>query len=324
MTSTTSLRTLVRRPFMRWILLVLAAALVPGCAWLDVKQKELIWRPSTAWWASFDVQANGVEEVWIPRAGAKAVNPALAAISFFAPPEAAALSGDAAVPIAGNGERLHAWWWRHENPDAPAMLYLHGARWNLEGNAFRIARLRKLGFSVLAIDYRGFGKTGGDLPDEDDTYADAEAAWAYLKTLAPAGARRFVYGHSLGGAVAIELAGRVADLDGLVVESTFTSIRDMAGTYSVLRFLPVGLFITQRYDSLSRVDRVRAPKLFVHGASDRFVPPEMSKSLFERAAEPKRLLLIEGANHSNSTGIGFEQYRATFAEFFRIGGEGVN
>lgn len=160
-------------------LIVLAVG--SGCAYLDVKQKEFIWRPSpTTWWSTFDAKENGVDELWISRNGG--------------PPAVPADGAD-----AGNGDRLHAWWWPNARADAPVMLYLHGARWNLQGNAFRIARLRNMGFSVLAIDYRGFGKSGGDLPSEADAYADAALAWDYVKTLAPEASRRYLYGHSLGG-----------------------------------------------------------------------------------------------------------------------------
>ncbi len=279
----------------------LLLALGTGCAYIEVKEKEFIWRPSaTTWWSTFDAKANGVEELWIARNG-EAIQPA------------------AGAPEEIAGDRLHAWWWPHVRSDAPVMLYLHGARWNLQGNAFRIARFRNMGFAVLAIDYRGFGKTGGDLPSEADAYADAAIALEYLKKLVPDPARRYVYGHSLGGAVAIDLASRNDDLAGIIVESTFTSIRDMAGTYTLLRFLPISLILTQHYDSLSRIEKVRVPKLFVHGTRDAFVPAWMSERLFERATGEKRMLVVEGANHSNATGVGFEQYRVALQEFFRIG-----
>jgi uncharacterized protein len=286
----------------RWVFAAACVALVvgPGCTYIDVKQKEFIWRPApTAWWAQFDATANGVEELWLSRNGL--------------PPIAAA---DAAEE--GNGDRLHAWWWPQARKDAPVMLYLHGARWNLQGNAFRIARLRNMGFSVLAIEYRGFGRSGGDLPSEADAYADAALAWEYVKQLAPDASRRYLYGHSMGGAIAIELATRNEELAGIIVESTFTSLRDLAGTYTLGKILPVSWFLTQHYDSLSRIEKVKAPKLFVHGANDRFVPAWMTERLYERANGAKRLLLVEGANHSNTTGVGFDQYRVALHEMFGL------
>ncbi len=104
----------------------------------------------------------------------------------------------------------------------------------------------------------------------------------------------------------------------MIVESTFTSIRDLAGTYTLGRILPVSWFLTQHYDSLARIDKVRVPKLIVHGVNDRFVPPWMAERLYERASGEKRLLLVEGGNHSNSTGVGNEQYRVALQELFGL------
>jgi pimeloyl-ACP methyl ester carboxylesterase len=116
------------------------------------------------------------------------------------------VESDIAVASNGKSERVHAWWWPGEKRDAPAVLYLHGSRWNLTGQVYRIEQLHDLGFSVLAIDYRGFGKSDGDLPSEKTVYEDAHAAWGRLTQLQPDAGKRFIYGHSLGGAVAIDLA----------------------------------------------------------------------------------------------------------------------
>ena len=185
----------------------IAAALVvagtlPACSYLDTKQRELIFRAVKAERPGFESYAEGMEELWLP------------------------------VTRAGSptGDKLHAWWVPHNDPNAPSLLYLHGTRFNLTGNAFRIARLRAMGFSVLAVDYRGFGRSSGDLPSEQWAYEDAAIAWAHLREREPKASRRFVYGHSLGGAVAIDLATRNDDLAGLIIESTFTSMRDMADT----------------------------------------------------------------------------------------------
>jgi uncharacterized protein len=318
------------RRVVAWLALVGSAlSLVSGCAYIETKQRELIWRPGEAWWASFDPQSNGVQELWIPRDGGpvqEGSDPPTIASSLAESPSAQPLAQPGAQPGAvpsavQAGTHLHAWWWPDERLDAPVLLYFHGARWNLQGNGFRIARLRKMGFSVMAIDYRGFGKSGGDLPSEEEVYADATVAWEYVAKRVPEASRRFVYGHSLGGAIAIELASRRNDMAGVIVESTITSIRDMASTHTLLRLLPIGLFLTQHYDSLSRVERVAAPMLFVHGANDRFVPVTMTQQLYERARGPKRLLLVEGANHSNAANVGFEQYRTAVRDFFDLDGQ---
>jgi len=97
------------------------------------------------------------------------------------------------------GQNIHAWWWPAERANAPAILYLHGVRWNLTGQLFRIEQLRAAGYSVLAIDYRGFGQSHGDLPSESTVYEDARVAWERFQQLQPDPGKRLIYGHSLGG-----------------------------------------------------------------------------------------------------------------------------
>ena len=155
-----------------------------------------------------------------------------------------------------------------DDPAAPVMLYLHGARWNLSGSVTRIDRWRKLGFSVLAVDYRGFGKSSEIAPSEASAYEDAEAAWDYLAKIAP-GRRRYIVGHSLGGAIAVELARRHPDAAGLVLEATFTSVRDMIDQ-SPWGFLPVGLILTQKFDALSRIGQVKVPVLVTTARATRW------------------------------------------------------
>lgn len=249
-----------------------AAAAGGGCAYLDVMQRELIYQPVRDYAGTPADRGLEFEDVWLTVKGA--------------PGEAS--------------ERVHGWWLPARRPDAPTLLYLHGTRGSLGRNLYRIARWRDLGFSVLAIDYRGFGRSDGELPSEAEVYADAQAAWKYLRTREPDPQRRFLYGHSLGGAVAIEVASRNADVAGLIVESSFTSMSDMAAR-SKYGFLPVDLVLTQHFDSLAKISSVSAPVLFIHGTGDRYVPPEMSERLYQAAREPKRLLLVEDAGHNDAS-----------------------
>ncbi|HEV2607945.1 MAG TPA: alpha/beta hydrolase, partial [Xanthomonadaceae bacterium] len=92
---------------------------------------------------------------------------------------------DIPVNHGAEAQRIHAWWWPAKNPNAPAVLYLHGSRWSLTGQVFRLEQLRAFGFSVLAIDYRGFGKSDGDLPSERTVYEDARAAWDWMVAQQP-------------------------------------------------------------------------------------------------------------------------------------------
>jgi alpha-beta hydrolase superfamily lysophospholipase len=266
------------------VALVVAALVIGGCAYLsDERQGELIFRPSKDAWRGFNGADYSYEEHWI-----------------------------------GLGDhKLNAWWMKADDPNAPVMVYLHGARWNLTGSVTRIERWRKLGFSVLAVDYRGFGKSSDMAPTETAAYEDAEAAWDYLAKLAP-GKPRYIVGHSLGGAIAVELARRHPDAAGLVLEATFTSVRDMIDT-SAWGFLPVGLILTQKFDTLSKIGEVKMPVLVTHGTRDTIVPVAMGEQLYEAAKAPKRFIKVEGAGHHNLSGVAFDEYKRAMQELFKLG-----
>jgi len=243
-----------------------------------------------------------------------------------------------------NGHRVHAWYLPSaSDPDgAPTVLYLHGSRWNLHNSVFRLRRWHELGFNMLAIDYRGFGDSTPLLPSEDSAFEDVLAGFDELKRRQPDPSKRFVYGHSLGGALAIRLAAENGsllsrDVDeadrespgpvspgpgalaGVVVESSFTSIADLAkGTK--WGWLPgLGWLVTQRFDSIDRVAKVDEPLLFIHGTGDRVVPHEMSDRLHAAAngvrGGLKQLLKVEGASHSGVSRSGGEAYERAVREF---------
>lgn len=255
--------------------------LLGGCAYWSEKQGELIFRPTKDTFWGYNAGFHG-DEHWID--------------------------------VGRDGQRLNAWYLKADDPNAPALLYLHGARWNLTGSASRIDRWRKLGFNVLAIDYRGFGKSSEASPTEAIANEDAEAAWAYLAKIAP-GKKRFIVGHSLGGAIATELAARHPDAGGLVLEATFTSIRDLVA-HSAYSFLPVDLILTEELDALKKIPEVKVPLLVVHGTRDAVVPYEMGEKLYAAATVPKRFIKVEGGGHHNLSYVGFDQYRAALKELF--------
>ena len=212
------------------------------------------------------------------------------------------------------GQQLHAWFLPSSDPGAPVMLYLHGARWNLTGSVTRIERWRRLGFCVLAVDYRGFGRSTNVSPTEENAYQDAEAAWDYLAKVAP-GRPRYIVGHSLGGAIAVELARRHPEAKGLVLEATLTSVQDMVDQ-SAWGFLPVALILTQKFDSLSKIGEVKMPVMIAHGTRDSTVPFQMGERLYEAAHAPKRFVKVEGAGHHNLSGVAFDAYRSALTELF--------
>lgn len=266
-----------------------AAAAASGCAYWDVKQRELIFRPIREVAATPADRGIAYEDIWlaVPRA-----------------------SGD-------GDERVHGWWMPAGDPHAPALLYLHGTRWSLGHHVERMEQWRALGFSVLAIDYRGFGRSDGELPSEDRVYADAQAAWEHLRVREPDAGRRFIYGHSLGGAVAVDLAARNPDAAGLIIESTFTSMRDMAER-SRYGHMPLDLVLTQRFDALAKIGRVAVPLMIIHGTGDRYVPAEMGERLYQAAPAPKVLLLVEGAGHRNAFAVAFGRNPHAVRDFIRF------
>lgn len=258
-----------------------------GCGQLSQKERELTFRiePGTASWYS------GLPE--------------------------GVVESNLAVVNGSKTEYIHTWWWPAEKADAPALLYLHGARWNLTGHLFRIEQLHEFGFSVLAIDYRGFGKSDGELPSESTVYEDAQIAWQHLARLQPDPAKRFIYGHSLGGAVAVDLAARrqTVSAAGLIVESSFTSLADIARSLSY-PWLPLQLLMSQKFDSVNKIARVDMPVLIVHGSEDQYVKPHFSEKLYKAARGKKHLLMVQGGTHNNSMRIGNAAYRRAFGELF--------
>ncbi len=214
----------------------------------------------------------------------------------------------------GGRDTLHGWWLQSSDVWASTILYLHGNDLNIGGNVERIARLHRMGFNVLAVDYRGYGRSTGALPSEARVYEDAETAWTYLVQLRHVDPRStLIFGHSLGGVIAIDLALRHPEAAGLIVEGTFTSMSEVAEiTYWMF---PVDRLLNQRFDALSKVAGLRLPVLFIHGTADSEVPSTMSQRLFDATGAPKRLLLIPGGGHEDSAAVGEASYTRAILDF---------
>ncbi len=213
---------------------------------------------------------------------------------------------------------LHGWWLPPAKTDEPTILYLHGNDLNIGASVEAVVRLWRMGFGVLIVDYRGYGKSGGAFPSEASVYEDAETAWTHLIRERRADpARVFLYGHSLGGAVAIELAVRHPEVGGVIVESAFTSMRDMAK----IRYwmFPVEQLLHQRFDALAKVTALRVPLLLIHGMADAEVPYAMSEQLFAAAGAAKWLTLIPGGGHEDSAAVGSTLYARAVFDFTRGG-----
>ena len=195
-----------------------------------------------------------------------------------------------------DGERLHGWWVPATGgPRLGHVLLLHGNAGNVGDRAPHAELLARAGFDVLAFDYRGYGRSSGR-PDERGTYRDARAALAALlhrDGVDPA--RVILLGESLGGAIALELAVSSPPA-GLILQSTFTSIRDMARVHYPYVPRPA---VPDAYPSLRLITGLRAPLLFLHGDRDEVVPLMYGEALFEAAPEPKTMHVFRGVAHND-------------------------
>lgn len=261
--------------------------LLGGCVSLDEQQRRWIFQPSDRTWAGAAPAADAMQEVWI----------------------------DFTSRDSGDAVRLHGLWLPAERADAPVLLYLHGARWDVRGSAYRMRRMADLGFAVLGVDYRGFGKSSAALPSEATALEDARAAWDWLAARQPQ-AKRYIFGHSLGGAIGVALAAET-DAAGLIVEGSFTSIPDVFRSFK-WGWLPLAPLITQRFEAAEAITRVRAPVLVVHGSDDRLIPPALGRALYERATARKRFVLVEGGTHHNTNAVAQPLYREAIAELFGL------
>ncbi len=240
---------------------------------------------------------------------------------------------------------LHGWWIpvgpvvvdpvARTLPQEPArlrstvILYLNGRAGNKSSMGYlrRVQALRQLGCSVLMVDYRGFGpSTPGwpdDWPSEVTLYEDAEAAWRYLvsdRNIPPANI--VIYGESMGGAVAIDLASRHPEAGGLIAQSTFTTMAEAVsqsskGTWTaqLVNWVPVDGILSQEFRSIDKIRSIQLPLLLIHGTADPVVPHTMSEALFAAAPEPKMLQLVPGGSHSTIYRPGPNSYVAAIDRF---------
>ncbi|HSO75392.1 MAG TPA: alpha/beta hydrolase, partial [Blastocatellia bacterium] len=212
-----------------------------------------------------------------------------------------------------DGVKLHGWYCSPHRQSGGALvpvpvemtlLWFHGNAGNISYRYEMIRAFMRLPVRVFIIDYRGYGKSDGK-PSEAGLYLDARAAWDYLvheRHEVPE--RIIIFGKSLGGAPAVDLATHV-DPAGLIVQSSFTSAGDMAA--AVLPFLPRAILRT-RMDSLGKIASVRCPKLFIHSQADEVVPYDLGRRLFETAHEPKVFHEVMGSPHNSTYLVGGASY----------------
>ncbi len=254
-----------------WLICGVATTLV-GCAWLDAKQRELVFRPTPGQPGNF--------------AGLRAGD--------------LAFTVDVPGAAAGSTEQLHMWWLPNADAQAPTLLYLHGTFRNLYQNLPKINALREAGFAVLAVDYRGWGDSTPIIPSEATIYADANVAWGELVRRQADPRKRVIYGHSMGSGVAVDLASHKhvgTDYAALILESSFPRLPDVAKAAGVIGTI-ASWFATQEFDSATKIKAVDAPILMLHGSADKTVPVELGRRLRDAAPKGTRWIEFEAGTHS--------------------------
>lgn len=289
------------------ILLALGVSALGGCAWLDTKQRQLIYRPTPGVPAHFTGLRAGDEQFFLP---VPATSDTLSAAE--APLASASAAGDVAAP-----QRIEMWWLPHADPKAPTLLYLHGTFRTLVANVRKIEALRTAGFSVLAVEYRGWGLSTPIIPSEKTILRDADIAWAEFVRREPRPQQRFIFGHSMGSGVAVDLASRQrpqSDYAALILESAFTSFPDIASELNSVAGV-IALSSDERFASIDKIKRIDRPLLMLHGNLDKTVPMVLGERLFAAANPPKTWVMIDGGKHSDLDEKGRAQYQQAVLQF---------
>ena len=199
-----------------------------------------------------------------------------------------------------DGIGIHAWYFPNEEAEV-TILFFHGNAGNLSDRFHWMTKLAEIPANILIVDYRGYGKSEGR-PSEAGIYLDAEAAWDWLTGEKKMPAEKIViYGNSLGGGAASELALRKPEARALILMSTFTSVGDMAA--KMFPILPVKGLVRTRFANVEKVSEIKVPKLIIHGALDDLVPFSMGVMLHEMASEPKTWLELKKAGHNDITSL---------------------
>ncbi len=210
----------------------------------------------------------------------------------------------------GAGERSHGWFIPIKNARGVA-LFSHGNAGNIADRLESVSLLRAQGLSVFVYDYGGYGRSTGKA-SEARCYADVRAAWRYLteqRGIEPG--RLLLFGRSLGGAVTCDIAVDVQPA-GVIIESTFTSVPDLAG--EMLPFVPVKWLVRTQFANKEKIGRIESPLLYVHSRDDTLIPFHHGRVLFDRATAPKTFLEIRG-DHNEGFVLSMDRYRAAWKAF---------
>ncbi len=226
-------------------------------------------------------------------------------------PKEVGLEAESLFLHAEDGVRIHAFF-LPATERRLSLLFLHGNAGNASHRLPNAALLARMGADVLLLDYRGYGLSDPVHPSEEGVYADARAGLAWLTgERGIAEEEIVVFGRSLGGAIAVEVA-RGRPLAGVVLESTFTSVADISKS---LWGVPLRFWLGGKLNAVDKVGELRCPVIFFHGDRDRLIRPSLGRRLFEAAPEPKAFETVAGAGHNDVVAIGGRPYLERLARF---------
>ncbi|QCS49329.1 alpha/beta hydrolase [Picosynechococcus sp. PCC 11901] len=261
---------MARRIMVGWLLIGLVLLYLGGCGYLFFGQRRIIFEP----------QAQPLHPV---------------PSDFALPYETITIPVTSTQQLTG--------WWLPQNKGDKTLLFLHGNGGLTAYNFQAIALWYQAGYSVLAFNYRGYGQSSPGFPQESQVYEDAAAAYTFLTQTKGIPAQQLtIHGHSLGGAIAIELAQRYP-VGGLFLEGTFTSMLAMSTTKPLYRIFPVSFLLHQRFNSAAKITQLQLPIFFCHGELDETVPSTMGAQLWAIANEPKQFQAVPGADHHNLAAV---------------------
>lgn len=234
--------------------------------------------------------------------------------SLIPPPALLGLAVDRVEIRTDDDIGLVGWAMRsHPNSTGFWLLICHGNAGNLSefDRPVHYAGLRQLGLNLLAFDYRGYGESEG-MPTEAGLYRDAQAAYRYLREKEGVAAEHIiVFGHSLGSAVAVDLASRVP-LAGMILDGALTSVVDRG--QELYPYIPVRWIAGSRFNSMEKISRVRIPKLFLHAVGDDVVPIVHGRRLYQAAPPPKLFVELQGG-HGDTFDVDSANYFGSIARF---------
>jgi len=210
-----------------------------------------------------------------------------------------------------DGKRLHGWFFP-VHKGFPVILFCHGNAGNISHRLENIRPLLDQGLQVFIFDYRGYGKSSGR-PSEKGLYLDGLAAYDYLvETEHIPSTDIILFGRSLGATVAIEISIK-RRVKSIIIESAFTSIKEMARTIALFHLF--SFFLPAHYNNLKKIDFITIPKLIIHGKEDEIISFSMGEKLFNAAKAPKYFFPVENAGHNDTFIVGGREYFETIAAF---------